>query len=285
MNDDGGIRQQMPRFQLGELRTRRGRCRRPAVAVANALRQVHEPGVDEPADIAPLSAAASFAPSDPMAPTRLKNPLAAKVHAFDVSREKRIVRRIRSRRPASSSFHPESPGLAELDHVDQAAQGISCRQDRRRIRDQAHRFHRLRHPRRIPLVTVGIRLSAQRSPERWLPMRRRRLPQRQDVVKRMIVQVDQPRVDVRMRAERRAEDTGQVDTGGGLAPRHTAAMRPSRTSTWPCGSRRERRSSSRSCLRGGSANDDGDAALTRRVADAPVARIRTADKKIAADFC
>ena len=42
-------------------------------------------------------------------------------------------------------------------------------------------------------------------------MRRWRLPQRQDAVKRVIVEVDQPRVDVRMRAERCADGATQIN--------------------------------------------------------------------------
>ena len=47
MNDDGRVRQQFPVFQLGELRTRRSGVARTAVAVANALGEVHKPRVDE----------------------------------------------------------------------------------------------------------------------------------------------------------------------------------------------------------------------------------------------
>jgi hypothetical protein len=42
-------------------------------------------------------------------------------------------------------------------------------------------------------------------------MRGWRLPQRQDAVKRVIVEVDQPRVNVRMRAERYADDATQIN--------------------------------------------------------------------------
>ena len=271
------------RFQVGELRTRRGRVARPAVAVANALGQVHEPGVDEADGHRPGERGRVARAEQSDGADSAEDPLSAEVHAFDVPREQRLVRRIRSpalRRRRSAQNHSR---LAELDHLDQAAQRSSCRQDRRWIGDQPHRFHRLRHPRRIPLITVGVRLSAQRSPERRLPVRRRRLPQRQYVVERVIVQVDQTWVDVRMMAERRADDAGEVDARGrGGAPPHRrdAAVAHEHTPPWIT----SRAAFIVTIVPSRRTAGVGDPATARSAVVVPAVRITTADTLTAADL-